>query len=240
MATVGLGSPQANDSAFHPYYWTRGTIAAVPALNHPDVRLVLLFGAKQRKVPLDLAVSIQPLGATVSYVEVDASAPEALDFHLTYLVGRTLATDPGAGIHIVSRDKGFDPLIRYLRNTGHRAFRVDSLRFLMRVDTVKALDPASRTELAWQMLNQYDGKPRTLERLHKTLKTLFHGALPEAESADVVERLSAAGRYVRDGDEIRFTAACRPTRPSRRGSQPDRRVAAAPMAAAAAAVSRRR
>lgn len=181
--------------------------AAVPALNHPDVRLVLLFGAKQRKVPLDLAVSIQPLGARVSYVEVDASAPEALDFHLIYLVGRTLAADPGAGIHIVSRDKGYDPLIRYLRNTGHRAFRVDSLKFLMRVDSVKALDLASRTELAWQMLNQYDGKPRTLERLHKTLKTLFHGALPEAEIADVVERLSAAGRYVRDGDEIRFAAA---------------------------------
>ncbi len=61
----------------------------IPSLNHPDLRLVILVGALQKKIPVELASSLQPLGDRAQYIEIDASAPNALDFHIAYLVGRT-------------------------------------------------------------------------------------------------------------------------------------------------------
>lgn len=177
----------------------------VPALNQPDIDLVVLVGVKQRKIPIELASSLQPLGARARYVEVDATAPNALDFHIAYLAGRALAEDPKGSVHVVSKDKGFDPLIRYLRRTGHRAYRVDSLKFLMRVDTVKTLDLDGRAEVAWEMLEQFSGKPRTLERLQHTLKTLFHGALNEEEVDLVIDRLRSAARFSFNGADVLYT-----------------------------------
>lgn len=176
----------------------------IPSLNHPDVRLVILVGAQQKKVPIELAASLQPLGSRAQYIEIDASAPNALDFHIAYLVGRTTAADAEAAVHIISRDKGYDPLVRYLRRSGVRAFRVDSVKFLMRVDTVKSLDLAARALLACDMLDQFSGKPKTSERLQQTLKTLFHGALNDDEIGLVIDRLEQTGYFAVIAGEIKY------------------------------------
>lgn len=176
----------------------------IPALNQPDIRLVVLVGVLQKKIPVELAASLQPLGSRAEYVEIDASGPNALDFHIAYLAGRTTASDPEASVHIVSRDKGFDPLVRYLRRTGVAAFRVDSLKFMMRVDTVKALDLDARALLAWDMIEQFSGRPKTVERLHKTLKSLFQGGLDDKEIQQVVNRLELSQRVTVSGQDVSY------------------------------------
>jgi hypothetical protein len=77
---------------------------------------VLVFiGATQTKVPRHVAVAMQLLGEKAKYIEIEGSGPNALDFHIAYYIGELSAADPAARFHVISKDRGFDPLIRHLK-----------------------------------------------------------------------------------------------------------------------------
>src|SRR4029079_18195495 len=75
-------------------------------------------GANQAKIPFDLAAELQPLGLDAEYVRIRGTGRNALDFHIAYYIGRLSAESPGATFHIVSKDTGFDPLIKHLKTQG--------------------------------------------------------------------------------------------------------------------------
>ncbi len=52
--------------------------------------------------------------------------PNALDFHIAFYLGRELAAAAPECV-ILSRDTGFDPLMRHLQELGHTCRRVISL-----------------------------------------------------------------------------------------------------------------
>ena len=85
-------------------------------LRHHSFRVLVFVGANQSKVPIDLATAMQALGASAQYVKIEGSGKNALDFHIAYYIGEFAAKEPGAHFHIISRDSGFDPLIRHLKN----------------------------------------------------------------------------------------------------------------------------
>ena len=84
-------------------------------------------GANQTKVPFDLAAELQPLGPDAEYIRIQGTGPNALDFHIAYYIGRLSAELPGATFHIVSKDKGFDPLIKHLKTQDITCNRLSSL-----------------------------------------------------------------------------------------------------------------
>ena len=49
------------------------------------------------------------LGPRSSYVRLEASGSNALDFHIAYYLGNLVISDPTAYFHIISKDTGFDP-----------------------------------------------------------------------------------------------------------------------------------
>ena len=81
--------------------------------DHPFKELVFL-GVNQLKIPIELVRTLQPLGDNVTYIQVPGKGPDALDFHIAYYIGELRATDPNSFFHIISKDKGFDPLIEHL------------------------------------------------------------------------------------------------------------------------------
>lgn len=54
------------------------------------------------------------MGPDAEYIQIEGSGRNALDFHIAYMLGRLAADAPGAQLHVISKDKGFDPLIKYL------------------------------------------------------------------------------------------------------------------------------
>ena len=48
-----------------------------------------------------------------------------MDFHIAFYIGRLSKEEPGSEFHIVSKDKGFDPLVQHLRSLKIKASRVD-------------------------------------------------------------------------------------------------------------------
>ena len=82
--------------------------------NHP-FKVYVFVGANQAKVTYDLASAMQEFGGNAKYIKISGNGPNALDFHIAFYVGELSKIDPEAYFHIISKDTGFDPLIKHLK-----------------------------------------------------------------------------------------------------------------------------
>lgn len=78
-------------------------------------KVKIFLGSNQAKVPVSLASALQSLGANAEYVILESAGKNALDFHIAYYLGVLSGEDKLAHFHIISKDTGFDPLIKYLK-----------------------------------------------------------------------------------------------------------------------------
>src|SRR5690606_34018686 len=80
-------------------------------------KIKLFLGQNQNKVPVELSRVLQPFGPDVEYLTISGSGPSAVDFHIAFYIGHLAPVHPDARFTIVSRDTGFDPLVRHLSST---------------------------------------------------------------------------------------------------------------------------
>jgi hypothetical protein len=73
----------------------------------------------------------------VDFQQVAGSGKNALDFHIAFHLGRTFETAADTVCIVVSKDKGYDPLLLHLNNNGLRCRRVESF-----AELVPAAEPA--------------------------------------------------------------------------------------------------
>ena len=78
----------------------------------------VFVGGRQGSVPLEMARTLQSFGPDAEYLQIEGSGHNALDFHIAYYIGRLAAEHPKSSFTIVSRDTGFDPLIKHLAKLG--------------------------------------------------------------------------------------------------------------------------
>ena len=93
-----------------------------------DARVLVFYGVLQKKLPEELVVQAQPLGPRLQWIKVAGQGPNALDFHIAYYLGRELTERPNARCVILSRDTGFDPLVRHVVGLGATCSRVAVLK----------------------------------------------------------------------------------------------------------------
>lgn len=77
-------------------------------------RIMIFLGQNQSKVPVALSQALQPFGTDVEYLQISGNGPNAVDFHVAFYIGRLAMSHPDARFTIVSKDTGFDPLVRHL------------------------------------------------------------------------------------------------------------------------------
>lgn len=79
-----------------------------------QARVKVFLGQHQNKLMLELVQALQPFGGDVEYIQIHGSGPNAVDFHIAFYLGQLAATEPKASFTIVSKDRGYDPLLRHL------------------------------------------------------------------------------------------------------------------------------
>src|SRR5688572_722579 len=89
-------------------------LARLPA----HARIRIFVGAQQAKLPTALVLQAQALGLAIEWIRIEGNGPNALDFHIACHLGDGLARTPKSEFVIVSRDTGFDPLLRHLTLRG--------------------------------------------------------------------------------------------------------------------------
>ena len=90
--------------------------------NH-TFKIFVFVGANQTKVPFDLATAMQDFGDNAKYIKISGNGQNALDFHMAFYVGQLSLQDPEGYFHIISKDTGFDPLVKHLRSKKIRIHR---------------------------------------------------------------------------------------------------------------------
>lgn len=103
--------------------------AGIGSLVPGSCKVIMFLGQNQSKVTVELSRVLQPFGKDVEYLQISGSGPNAVDFHIAFYIGRLAASHPDARFTIVSKDTGFDPLVKHLASlkiTCHRAASIGS------------------------------------------------------------------------------------------------------------------
>ncbi len=183
---------------------------SLSALAGGAYRVLVFIGAVQAKgrISFELSHSIQMLGANAEYVPIARSGPNAMDMHIAYYIGKLLEQQPGAQIHVVSRDTDFDPLLEFLGDRGFKVRRVKSIAEIAKRKSPKGMaaakpaprsstpkPPAPKPPAAKQpapvaadkldaivkQLRSMSGKPATRRKLAQAITAYLkhHGGAPD-------------------------------------------------------------
>jgi hypothetical protein len=174
-----------------------------------DVRVLIFYGLTQKKLPEDLVVQAQPFGTRLQWIKIAGQGPNAFDCHIAYYLGKTLTERPQAQCAVLSKDKGFDPLIRHLHGLGHSCRRVASLKDAFpaaATPSVKAAVAQSPDDYARlvTLLKKEKTLPVKRKGLEGKVKGWFHTLSPDERQA-LVQRLFDEKRVAEVGKEIKFS-----------------------------------
>ncbi|ATA56185.1 hypothetical protein CKY39_25330 [Variovorax boronicumulans] len=94
-------------------------------------RAIIYVGAKQNPPKASTKKSTAHRFTRADFQKIEGSGKNALDFHIAFQLGRTFETAPATECFVLSKDKGFDPLLAHLNKNGLRCRRVNSLDELL-------------------------------------------------------------------------------------------------------------
>lgn len=166
---------------------------SLDALAHEHFKVMVFVGANQAKVPYAVASALQRMGSKAEYVKITGNGPNALDFHIAFYIGQLAVAEPTAYFHIISKDTGFDPLIKHLK--GRKIFAARSVD-VSDIPLVKAANTKSleeRLQIVLSKLRQPKAtKPRTIKTLSSTIASYFQKQVSEDEIAALIAGLAAS------------------------------------------------
>lgn len=175
-------------------------LGAIP----PDVRVPFFFGASQKSVPTDFMKAALKLGERFRPIDIEGHGANALDFHIAFYLGEFLAADRDADCIILSKDKGFDPLVKHLRGRGFQIRRAASMSEAFPAAVPSGSDTPSApaktkaehatpwvSALAWLNAMQARTRPRKRKGLIAHLHNHFGKKIPEPELQQLVDRMIA-------------------------------------------------
>ena len=166
-------------------------------LNGGPFKIKVFLGANQAKIPVEMARALQAFGPDAEYIQIEGNGSNALDFHIAYYIGRLAAETPDAFFHVISKDTGFDPLIKHLKMQKVLCQRSTSIVDipLLKISNLKSV-PEKVDAVMENLAKQKAAKPRTLKTLRSSIKALFVNQLADEELDGLVEQLSIRGVIV--------------------------------------------
>ena len=171
---------------------------------HP-FKVMVFVGQSLAKIPFDLADSMQLLGKDARYIKISGNAKDALDFHIAYYIGELAAKEPDAYFHIISKDKGFDPLIRHLED---RKIRVKREVDIGEIPLLQLSDTTSMDEKIAAIVKNLGGRglsrPRKVRTLQNTINTLFTPKLGQADLNALVKELQKRKLIVVNQNNVNY------------------------------------
>lgn len=144
-------------------------------LQHQNLELKIFVGQSQSKVPLELVQFTQKLGNAVEWIKIEGSGNNSLDFHIAFYLGQLSGENTGVSFTVLSKDKGFDPLIRYLCKRRISCRRIESLQALSKQKEENTTQQENLMEKVISNLSKIEKKcrPRNRNALSQHIKSLL-------------------------------------------------------------------
>ena len=178
---------------------------SIEKLKHEHFRVVVFVGTNQKRLDFPIVNAVHSLGSNGSYVQISGNGSNALDFHIAYYIGKFSATNPDAYFHIISKDKGFDPLIKHLREQKIFCSRSSSVSEIPLVKSSDKRPPKERAaDFYEKRIASAKARPTTVTSLQSAILSHFHKLLSPEEVAKVVEALKQAGHVMVNGEKVAY------------------------------------
>jgi PIN domain len=180
------------------------------------VLVPFFFGASQKSVPKEFLKAALNLRERFVAIDIEGQGKNALDFHIAYYLGEYLTRSPESACIILSKDKGFDPLVKHLVVRGFAVRRANSLREAFpaavteprraqgesrrppaanqRPAAVRAPASVPESALQWLAGSAKTRRPRTRKALAAHLYSHFSKKIPESDIQGLIDHLVASGQ----------------------------------------------
>lgn len=137
------------------------------------------------------------LGESAEYIILETAGNNALDFHIAF--------------HIISKDSGFDPLLKYLKGKKVFAQRSTCIAGIPYFKPSLPVAPeAQENAVIADLVRRKVSKPRTQKTLLSTLHALFKMELSEQQLAGLFTALCQRGVVNVEGTKVSYD---QPTEP---------------------------
>jgi len=159
-------------------------------------RVIIFVGADQKSVPFDLVARAQQLGSRVEWQKITGNGSNALDFFIAFQLGRVFDKAPQPECLVLSRDKGFDPLIRFVNTNGLKCRRISSLAELHHKVAVPAPAPEDqKLRRVVEVLGKLEkrGRPRKRKTLSQCISAMFQKKIHQQDIERIINAMLANG-----------------------------------------------
>ncbi len=159
-------------------------------------KVVIFLGSNQSKIPVGIAMALQQFGAAAEYLQIEGHGSNALDFHIAYSIGRLAAAEPESWFHVISKDTGFDPLIKHLLKQKLHVTRQTAIKQIPLLATKVPTTSSFEDRLAAIVANlkaKKAAKPAKQKTLAGTIHSIFAKSLTDDEVNALVEGLASKG-----------------------------------------------
>ena len=173
-------------------------------LNRDGFVAYVFVGKAQTRLSFETVAAIQDLGERAKYIKISGAGPNALDFHIAFYIRQIGATDPDAFFHIISKDKGFDPLIEHLRERKVFSVRSETIGEIPIIRASTAKTTKERMVLAIDRLRSGNSRPRTLPALRSAIDAILYKQVGEPELQAVIDQMVKAGYVTVTNEKVTF------------------------------------
>ena len=172
-------------------------------------RVWIFIGPQQLKLDVDLVQAMHDFGPSRSkYLRILEKGKDALDFHIAFYLGELVTENPQAYFHIISKDKGFDPLILHLQSRNINVQRRETIADIPVLTIQKGSDISDMAEAAFTNLKaRGSSRPRKVMTLKNTIANMFGNKLSDSDIEKVFRRLMSKKFVVVDGEKVSYNTS---------------------------------
>lgn len=171
-----------------------------------NTNVAIFVGKSQNKIPFTLVERAQAFGERLVWVKIAGDGKNNLDFHLAFEMGRLCErVEHEIEIIVLSKDSGYDSLIRYVNELGIKTRRIANPAELS--DSTKPLPSSNFTNYIVNNLNKIDSqkRPRTRRTLKKHMESLLREKAGTNEIDAILEEMFIKGLLSEINNRLKYT-----------------------------------
>ncbi|MBN2464030.1 hypothetical protein JXD38_00185 [candidate division WOR-3 bacterium] len=169
-------------------------------------RVIIFVGADQKNVPFDLVKKAQKLGNRVEWQKITGNGSNALDFFIAFQLGRVFDKATRPECVVLSKDKGFEPLLKFLNTSGMKSRRINALSELhhRHATAASTADPGLSRVVEVLGRSGKHARPRKRKTLSQAIHAMFQKKTSQEEVDKIIDAMFAAGLISRTHNIITY------------------------------------
>lgn len=179
-------------------------------LQQQSIDIKIFVGKSQSKIPIDLVQSTQQFGQRIEWVKIEGTGNNALDFHIAFYLGKLGSSPEDISFLILSKDKGFDPLIQHINKGKIKCCRIENLSALSREQTkTKSTLNAQDSDPILKVISVLSktaapSRPKTRKSLNQHVKSILQKKLSDQAIDALVESLFKQKKISEVNDRLTY------------------------------------